>query len=311
MSLVLTVAAVCGIAQTAPPAISQHFLAFDDGRMLYQAGRYQEAVASFDKAIKGMESAIYLTSRAKALIALGRKTAARADLDRAIKLEPNNHEAFEARANINTEADDIRAALADLTNAIESAERLEDFEPLYDYYILRAGLHRNGEDDTRADADLKSARKLGKHTDPDDFNQVGVRYTDIRYYGLALIAHHMAVESHPKNALYLSNRARVLSRLGEHSRALDDINQAIALESSNGKHYVHLGNFQRLLEKEELAIAAVNKALTLLPATEKDYRRLAFEVRARSNCALGKKADAVKDEAEFVKLGGKLTKPCN
>ena len=162
--------------------------AMDDGEKMLKAGRYAEAIQSFDRALaadKSMAGAYLLRGRAKA--ALGQTEQAVADFTKVIQLQPADADAFVERAAIHLQANDYPAVLADCGEAIRRNPKLtyaytlrgtafreignlpgslEDFNravelaPGLDTYFQRAATYQSMGDHRKALADLDQVVSL-------------------------------------------------------------------------------------------------------------------------------------------------------
>ena len=162
--------------------------ALDDGQKMLKAGRYAEAIQSFDRALaadKGMVSAYLLRGRAK--VALGQTDPAVADFTKVIQLQPADADAFVERAAIRLQTNSYAAVVADCGEAIRLdpklayaytmrgmalremgsiASSLEDFNhavelaPGLDTYFQRAATYQSMGDHRKALADLDQVVSL-------------------------------------------------------------------------------------------------------------------------------------------------------
>jgi len=162
--------------------------ALDDGEKMLKAGRYSEAIQSFDRALgvdRGMAKAYLFRGRAKA--ALGQTEAAVADFTKVIQLQPADTDAFVERAAIHLQTHDYPAVVADCGEAIRRNPRLtyaytlrgmafremgnlpsslDDFNhavelaPGLDTYFQRASTYQSMGDHPRALADLDQVVSL-------------------------------------------------------------------------------------------------------------------------------------------------------
>lgn len=81
----------------------------------------------------------------------------------------------------------------------------------------------------------------------------------------AVTEYTRAIELNPNNAVYFCNRAAAYSKLDQHTAAIVDCKQAIALDPSYGKAYGRLGIAFSNLNKYEEARSAYENALKYDP----------------------------------------------
>ncbi|MBC7802981.1 MAG: tetratricopeptide repeat protein [Candidatus Parcubacteria bacterium] len=90
------------------------------GVALYRAGRYPEALADFNQALKlDGRSALAWMTRGTIYMRAGRNDEARADFDRALELDPRHAEALARRCVVFMRLQRLNAALADCVAAAE------------------------------------------------------------------------------------------------------------------------------------------------------------------------------------------------
>lgn len=112
--------------------------AWEDAIKAYEQGRLLEAMIAFDKVPPAERNASYLTYHAHFLLLTGNEKEAGAELDRALKLDPNSAEAWSLRAIM-----DLRQGRA--KDALQHADRAVALEPdlpaahLARSYALQAG----------------------------------------------------------------------------------------------------------------------------------------------------------------------------
>jgi tetratricopeptide (TPR) repeat protein len=194
----------------------------DLGNALQQAGRLEEALASFDRALALKSDIADLhNNRAVVLTALGRPAEALESYSRAVALKPDYAQAYNNRGALLSSQKRLSEALADFDKAIA-------LQPGY----IKAYNNRGG---TLAD--------LGRHAE-------------------ALSAHDRAIALHPEGAESHNRRGQVLLALGRAPDALASFDKAIALEpdlatahEGRGTALAALGRHEEALQSQERAIA--------------------------------------------------------
>lgn len=122
VSSMLALAAAALLASAADDAESAAL----EGRRLYEAGRYMEAIAFFDRSIDARPTAFALGFRGNAHRNAGRPESAVADYNAVLAMEPGNPMALNNRANAFRDLGRIDSSLADLEAAVAAAP----FHPL-------------------------------------------------------------------------------------------------------------------------------------------------------------------------------------
>jgi tetratricopeptide (TPR) repeat protein len=156
--------------------------ALNDGEQMLKAGRYTEAIQSFDRALtaeSGLVNAYLLRGRANA--SLNQPEAAIRDFTKVIQLQPSNADAFVERAAVHLGANDYPAVLADcgealsrnpkltyaynlrgmayralgnLPKSLEDFNRAVELAPALDTYFQRATTYQSMSEHAKAIADL-------------------------------------------------------------------------------------------------------------------------------------------------------------
>ena len=164
-----------------------------EGTALHDQKQYNEAIASFTKALSlAPNSAEAYRRRAMSKRELKDYAGSLADFDRAIVLEPNNARAYAGRGLAKERSGDASGALSDYTRAIQADPRYENA------YFYRGLLRHNLKDYRGSVADYDQALTLN-----------------------------------PKNSASWNNRGSAKERLGDVAGALRDYEQAIALDPNN------------------------------------------------------------------------------
>lgn len=179
-----------------------------------------EAMRAYDKAIAlKPEAYIYLNRslhRPKVDLA-GR----RADLDAALKLEPDSAEAIAQRADLQADSGDLTEALSTYSSALVKSP--DDHALLMGRGIAYARLG----DAAHAEADFQRARE--KAAGPDVLNNMcWAKATAGVALESALADCNAAIEKAPDVAQYLDSRGLVLLRLGRIDDAIGDYDRALA-----------------------------------------------------------------------------------
>lgn len=169
----------------------------DRGTIYDKMGRYEEALADYNRAIELDPSLMSAYSnRALTLSALQRYEEALADYDKALALNPQQHLTYFGRGQLYMQRGEQEKALADYNRAIELTPTFAG------HYLMRAGAHAARQDVDAAFADYETALRLD-----------------------------------PKNAYAYALRALTYERMGRQADALADFTRAIQLRPTMSKFY--------------------------------------------------------------------------
>ena len=237
------------------------------GAALAEVGAQARAVEDYDRAIALADPVpvVFHTNRAVAYLRLDEITAALADIDAALRIDPGSALAFYTRAGIRTETGEPHLALEDLDRALEVA-------PGEGRYAHARGIVR---------------ARLGDHAGAiEDFDRAleEDRTRAAPFYGLAEV--------------YL-RRASSFFALGDIVSAEEDFARA-ALEDPEmaGAHNGQAWALY-LLGRPEEASEAVHRALALRPRYE-----AALDTRAHVLAALGRHDAAMAAFERAMEIGG-------
>jgi tetratricopeptide (TPR) repeat protein len=179
-----------------------------------------EAMKAYDRALSIKPDAyIYLNRslRRPKTDTAGR----RADLDAALKLNPNLSEAIAEKARMQSDSGDLPGAIANYTSAIEKSPENPTLLVGRGIVYARAG------DAGRAEGDFTRARALA--TDPASLNNMcWAKGTAGVALESALADCNAALAKAPDLAGYLDSRGLVLLRLGRLDEAIADYDRALA-----------------------------------------------------------------------------------
>jgi tetratricopeptide (TPR) repeat protein len=196
------------------------------GNALLKLKRFDEALASYDKAIalKGDRDPALLNCRGSVLRNLGRLDEALADLDTAIALRPNLVEAFNNRANV-----------------LKELERPEDALKDYDRAIAL------------------------QPDNADAFNNRGNLYKQLEQHDQALLDYEKAIALKPDYAEACYNYGTTLFELDRFDPALTQLSRAIELKPDYAEAFYNRGTTLMALPRIDDALADFAKAIALKP----------------------------------------------
>ncbi len=264
---------------------------FVRGQIKYNANRYHEAIADFDKAIEINAQLFYAYhKRGHAKFALGNYEAAIVDYDKAIKIDDRIFNIYFDRGLAKSKFGDNKAAIADYDKAIaidpEHATayhrrglaklRLRDFEDaILDF---NKDLKINPE---HTDAYKKRAHAKFKIAESKEAQ--GDITGTLQFYQSAMEDCTQAIWLTPKDADAYDNRGWARFHLGEseaargnmkkaadlYEKAIEDYTQAIKINPEHPYAYRNRANAKEALEKNEAARADFEKAKEITPDVER------------------------------------------
>jgi tetratricopeptide (TPR) repeat protein len=193
-ALLVAVLAAWAYRHSVDPVNAQRSV--EEGRRLFKATRYTEAILSFDHALalkSDLPDAYLLRGRANA--ALSRLDPAVQDFTKVIQLRPGDPEAFVERAEARLWQENYQGVIADCREALARDPRIALAYSLRGIAVRQAGAPRQA---------------------LEDFSR--------------------AVELAPDESSYFQ-RAATYQMLGEHTLALADLDQVIALKPDGSQGY--------------------------------------------------------------------------
>jgi tetratricopeptide (TPR) repeat protein len=187
---------------------------FDKGYALGIAGRYQEAIEAYTKAIElDPNFALAYSDRSADYIYLGNHWQALRDCDRAIELDPKLAGAYINRGVAYENLGDYKQAIRNYDKAIE--------------------------------LDPKIANA---------YNNRGFAYYELGDHRQAIRDYERAIELDPRYAWAYTNRGAAYGELGDYRQAIRDCDKAIELDPKYAKAYYNRGVAYGLLKNFEQAI---------------------------------------------------------
>ena len=199
---------------------------FVEGKRLHDEGKYEEAVASFDKAIEiKPEFADVWNSKGEALRALKKYEEAIASYDKAIETDPKNADACVNKG-----------------------------------FVLARKLHRHNDAiasfDKAIEIDPKNA---------DAWNHKGNAIYYFSRFDDAIVCYDKATEIDPKEAYYYYNKGNALQELKKYEEAIASYDKAIEIDSQFADAWQTKAFALRKLERYDDAIVCYDKAIKADP----------------------------------------------
>jgi len=246
-----------------PQLFEVHFIM---GLVQYTAGEYQDAIISFESALKVQpESADAWRELANTYVAAGRLDEAEASFKRLIRLRPDEWSAYKDLGLLYN-------SLGRLAEAVSNFKRVVDLTPdNYLGYRSLGGLYLKLKDYRKAEIALQRSLDL----QPTDvaYSNLGILYYLQGRYVEASENFRKAIELNPNNGLWWGNLGDADRWIpGKESEARDAYQRAIALlekelsvnpldvqaRATCAMYWSHLGN-------NEKAFAELNRAIKLKP----------------------------------------------
>jgi tetratricopeptide (TPR) repeat protein len=188
------------------------------------------------------------------------------DLDRAVRLNPNDAMAYFNRGKVHSDRGDIERAMADFDQAL----RLKP--ELVEVYCARGDIYYKKGRYKLALGDYNRAVKL----DPDEAAAYRGRGDVYCHYNedswRALDDYNKAIKLAPGIAASYRGRGNARLKRGEYDLAISDYSRAIEITSNDAAAYCGRGEAYRKKREYGLAIADYDKALELDPSFVAAYR---------------------------------------
>ncbi|NNN04388.1 MAG: tetratricopeptide repeat protein [Elusimicrobia bacterium] len=259
---------------TSPKLAPQAALAVGDRYMSLQL--WNDAVAAYDRAADLGLPVKALPRRAKAWEALKKPQKALADLDAALKLQPDSTDLLVARGELEARLKHDVEALADLTRAARLAPK--DAPVL----VARASFYASRGKSELAQADFDSAIEA----DPDDadaYNDRGaLRANAYADYDKALADVRKAVALRPGDPAYRFNLGMLDVKARQYLKAVLDFSDALALKGPAARVLAARAEAKFLLGDHLGAKLDIEAAIENDPKSAATYEELGFmRLRAR------------------------------
>jgi tetratricopeptide (TPR) repeat protein len=265
-----------------------------------QRGEIDKAIETYTKAIKlKPENSEAWRCRASAYIRKKQYDKAIEDCDQALVLNHANAKAFNERAVAHGAKGDLKSALGDYNEAV----RLAPGDPMF--WAGRAWTYNNLKEHNKAIADASEAIRLkGDFALP--FTERGLAYYSLKDYDKALADLGQAVKQQPTRVEPLYYRGLALSKLKKASEAMKDFSEVIRLNPKYAAAYRERGTLHFNEVEYQLAVQDFSEAITINP---KDAQ--AWLWRSLCQKSLGNKRQAADDYNEAVRLNPAVSRPAD
>ncbi|WP_169156249.1 serine protease [Brasilonema bromeliae] len=196
---------------------------------------YQGAIADYNQALRiNPNNPDAYLQRGSAYYYLKKYQAAREDFNKVLQLSPKNANAYNNRGVLRYQSGDKQAALADFNSAIQLDPKLAGT------YYNRGAIRDQSGDKQAALADYNSAIQLDPKNAPAYIERAVLRYESGDKQA-ALADYNQAIQLDPKNAKVYTNRGFLRKESGDKQAALADFNQAIQLDPKDAFAYYNIG----------------------------------------------------------------------
>jgi tetratricopeptide (TPR) repeat protein len=299
---------------------------FEQGNSLFLEGRYQEAIASYDKAVKikpdnheawnlkgiilcdflklyeeaivAFDNALKFKSdyheasynRGVALFNLGRMEEAISSYDEAVKIKPDNHEAWYNRGIALGNLGKLEEAIVAFDNALKF--KSDYHEASYNRGVALFNLGRMEE----AISSYDEAVKI-KPDNHDTWNNRGNTLKNLGRLEEAIASYDEAVKIKPDKHEAWNNRGNALFYLRRYEEAIASYGEAVKIKPDNSEAWYNRGNALGNLGKLEEAFNSFNQAVKIKPDNHEAWLGLG---NALGN--LGKLEEAFNSFDQAVKI---------
>ena len=250
----------------------------------YKEDALETAIDAYDEAIRlKPDNTEAYSNRGVAKNMLGRHEAAIVDFDEAIRLKPEYTNAYNSRGVAKNDLGRHEEAIADYNEAIH-------LKPDYSEAYNNRGIARNdlGQYE-EAIADYDTAILL-KSNNAEAYSNRGVTKSNLGRYVDAIADYDKAIRLKSDYAYAYNNRGDAKNDLGQYEAAITDCDEAIRLKPHLAEAYSTRSNAKNGLGQHEEAIADCDEAIRLKPSLAEAYYN-----RGKANISLKRADEAYRD----------------
>jgi tetratricopeptide (TPR) repeat protein len=231
------------------------------GNTLFALERYQEALEAYDRA-KALDAsnAFYEVDRAKALIALKRDDQAMDACARAQQLDPLNAAAYGVQGNIYAELGLDEGALRCYDAALERDPKNPRY---YRYRGDTLRLLGRYEEALAAYDEALALQPFARETCAALFRAKAHTYYSLDRYALALDFYCRALDLDASDVDTYYYKGQALYQLQRYDEALESFNRALTLKADFAPGYAHRGYTLYQLRRFDEALSSLNSSLAL------------------------------------------------
>ncbi|PSB41150.1 hypothetical protein C7B80_31550 [Cyanosarcina cf. burmensis CCALA 770] len=293
-------------------------LLFELGKLLSAAKEYEEAIASYDQALKiNPNNNDAWHSRGYALSNVGRYEEAIASYDQALKINPNNNNAWYNRGIVLRKLERYEEAIASYDQALKinpnnnnawnnrgvALNYLGSYEEALDSYDQALKINPDDDDACynrgvaldavgryeEAIASYNQALKISPDDDDACYNR-GVALDAVGRYEEAIVSYNQALKISPDYDSARKNRGMALMHLGRYEEAIASFDQALEIDPDDDSAWYIRACCYALQGNLEQAIENLQRAIELNP---EKYRQM-----AKNDPTF----DAIREDERFQKL---------
>lgn len=243
---------------------------FDEGKKLYEAKSYTEAIKQFDLAItaKFSTAELYILKANSSYYLKDRKSALD-NYTKAIEADSKSARAYYNRGTMYEDDKKFDLALADFTSALNA-------DPKYESALLERGQIYYGlhSDYPKAIADFEKYIAINPNNDL-AYVLIGVCTAKLdskpKTIAKAIEYFSKAIELNDKSSDYYYYRGYAYMDKEDYKKALADMNKAIELDAKNELAYFERSNIYYETQDFTKQIADLDKAIELNPKNGKYY----------------------------------------
>lgn len=232
---------------------------FKLGVIELQQGKYEAAIAQFNRAIQQQEKiAAAYSNRCLAYLYLLDYHQAIADCTQAINSTPNNVEAYLNRGLAHYRQANYLSALDDDNQAI--ALKPNDFRAYYNRGVVHNALSNYPEAISDFNRALTQVPQISNLSFADIYNDRGLAHFHLHNVAAAMHNFNLAIRFNAKDHRAYFNLGCVCAWQGDNQGAVSNFSQVIQLEPTNGQAYLNRGVAEYNLGYHQKAIVDLNKA---------------------------------------------------
>lgn len=242
------------------------------GDEYWEDGDYQKAISYYTRAIKLDNNELYYFNRGYCHDLLREYDAAIRDYTKAVQINPNYAEAFNARGFIYDSQGKFEEAIKDFSSAIKADPTLADA------YNNRGYSYNQTKEYDLAIQDFNKAIQYDSKFAA-AYNNRGSAKHNLKEYESAIKDFTKAIALDNSESEYYDNRGTSNYDFGELEAALKDYNKALQLRPNWSQVFYNRGSVYFAMEKYEKAIAEYKKFQNYHPTNEAVKMKLEWAER--------------------------------